>query len=144
MIILNQARKITLLLIQYIFVLLHQFWLNLYQVFTAILHNTFLPDQLKDCVLVSIPKTGKNLSLLDSYHPISLALSLSKVLEWCLLLQSAPFFTCSDLQFGFKEMLSTCLCTGALKSIVSRYIPYSHRKKQKTWRTPHIWAIILG
>ena len=65
-------------------------------------------------MLVSIPKVGKNLYSSENYRAIALA-SLSKVLEWCLLIKFAPFFTCSDLQFGFKEGLSTCSCTGVLK-----------------------------
>ena len=52
--------------------------------FTAVLRHGYLPDQLKDCVLVPIPKAGKNLSSSDNYCPIALASSLSKVLEWCL------------------------------------------------------------
>ena len=89
--------------------------------FTVILHHGYLPCQLIDCVLVPIHKQGKNPSVSDSYRPIALASTLSKILEWCLLIQYASHFTSSDLQFGFKPNMSTSLCTGVLKSIVARY-----------------------
>ena len=60
--------------------------------FTAVLRHGYLPDQLKDCVIVPIPKAGKNLSSSDNYRPIALASSLSKVLEWCLLIKFSSFF----------------------------------------------------
>ena len=90
--------------------------------FTAVLCHGFLPDQLKDCVLFPFPKAGKNLSLSDNYHPIVLASSFSKVLEWCLLIQFAPFFVCSDFKIVFKEEMSTSLCTTwCVKKVMSRY-----------------------
>ena len=87
--------------------------------FTAVLHHGFLPDQLKEYVLVPIPYARKNLTLSDNHWPIALSSLLSKVLEWYLLIQFTPLFVCSGLQFGFKEEMSTSLCTGMLKNVVS-------------------------
>ena len=73
-------------------------------------------------VLVPIPTPGKNPSSSDSYRPITLASTLSKILEWCILLEFPQFFVTSDLQFGFKNDSSATLCTGVLKQVVARYI----------------------
>ena len=48
-------------------------------------------------------------------------LLLSKALEWCIVLAYPQLFVTSGLQFGFKKM-STPLCTGTIKNIVSRYM----------------------
>ena len=53
------------------------------QLFTAMLRHGIIPDSIRDCILVPIPK--RDPSSLNSYHPIALAPSLSKVFEWCLL-----------------------------------------------------------
>ena len=73
-------------------------------------------------VLVPIPKPGKNPSSSDSYCPIAMASTLSKILEWCILLEFPQFFVTSDLQFGLKNNSSTTLCTGVLKHVVAKYI----------------------
>ena len=57
----------------------------------------------------------------DSYRPIALAPTLSKVFEWCLLLLDRDAFSTSPLQFGFKEGFSSDLCTGLLKNIAPCY-----------------------
>lgn len=90
--------------------------------FTIIVRHGHLPSCLRDCILVPIPKPGKDFTCGDNYRPIALASTLSKVLEWCILLKFESCFQTSDLQFGFKPGLSTTLCTGVLKSVVSRYL----------------------
>jgi hypothetical protein len=90
--------------------------------FTAILRHGYMPELLRNCVLVPIPKSNKDPALSDSYRPIALASTLSKALEWCILLSYPQSFLTSGLQFGFKKNMSTSLCTGTLKNIVSKYI----------------------
>ena len=80
-----------------------------------------MPKILRNCTLVPIPKSGKDPSKSDNYRPIALAPNLSKVLEWCILLQFGSYLSTSDLQFGFKKSASTDLCTGLLKNVVSTY-----------------------
>ena len=46
--------------------------------------------------------------------------SLSKVMEWSILLNWESFFTTSDLQFNYG--FSTTLCTGVLKAVINRYL----------------------
>ena len=90
--------------------------------FTVMLRHGFLPHNLIDCVLVPVPKPGKNPAMSESYRPIALATSLSKILEWCILIQFAPHFNSSNLQFGFKKDMSTTMCTGVLKHVIAKYI----------------------
>ena len=68
-------------------------------------------------MLVSIPKPGNDHSRVEGYKPIALATTLSKLLEWCILIQFRDTLSTSDLQFEFKPGLSTALCT-----VVSRML----------------------
>ena len=47
---------------------------------------------------------------------------LSKVIELCILELYGQHLLSSQLQFGFKPGLSTTICTGVLKAVVSRYL----------------------
>ena len=47
---------------------------------------------LRDCVLVPIPKSGKDASCSANYHPIALASTLSKALEHIILEKYSKFF----------------------------------------------------
>ena len=92
------------------------------KMFTAILKHGYMPEQLRNCVLVPIPKGSKDTTISDNYRPIALAPTLSKALEWCILLLFSDQFQTSGLQFGFKSKMSTSLCSGTLKNVVSRYM----------------------
>ena len=84
--------------------------------------GSYMPKCLRDSVLLPIPKSGKNLSISDSYRPISLASNLSKVLEHIILAKCSQYLVSNQLQFGFKSGSSTSLCAALVKNIVSRYI----------------------
>ena len=73
--------------------------------FTTILRHGYIPASLRDCVLQPVLKPGKDPGNSDSYRPIALAPTLSKVLEctWCILIFDEAAFSTSPLQFGFKE-----------------------------------------
>ena len=94
--------------------------------FTSILHHGYMPTVLRDCILVPIPKGNKDPTLSDNFRSVALAPTLSKALEWCILLNYSGYFTTSDLQFGFKRQLSTTLCTGTgpglIKNVVSKFV----------------------
>ena len=90
--------------------------------FTVIRH---MPQLLRNCTLIPIPKSGKDPSQSDNYRPIALAPTLSKVLEWSILLQFGSYLSTSDLQFGFKSGASTDSCMGLLKNTIALHI---HRK----------------
>ena len=82
-----------------------------------------MPTCIRDCILVPIPKGQKDASKSDNYRSIALAHSISKILEWVILYQYySDAFVTSDLQFGFKRGMSTSLCTGFIKCVVSRYM----------------------
>ena len=95
---------------------------HLASLFTAVLRHSYMPEQLRNCVLLPIPKGNKDQALSDSYRPIALASTLSKALEWCILLSYPQSFLTSGLQFGFKPKMSTSLCTGTVKNVISRYM----------------------
>ena len=90
--------------------------------FTAIIRHGYMPAPIRNCVLVPIPKTSKDPTISDNYRAIALASTLSKALEWCILLAYKDWFKTSELQFGFKSKMSTSLCTGLLKCVVSRFL----------------------
>ena len=89
--------------------------------FTTILRHGYIPASLRDCVLQPVLKPGKDPGNSDSYRPNALAPTLSKVLEWCILIFDEAAFSTSPLQFGFKKGFSTDLCTGLLKNVIGRY-----------------------
>jgi len=80
----------------------------------------YMPAALCDCILVPIPKGNKDGTSSDNYRPVALAAALSKALDWSILLLYPTHFTTSDLQFGFKKGMSTALCTGFIKNVVSK------------------------
>ena len=90
--------------------------------FCSLIRHGFMPQCLRDCVLVPVPKKGKNVACSSSYRPIALASTLSKVLEHVILTKYSPFLCSNPLQFGFKPGFSTTLCTGVIKNVISHYI----------------------
>ena len=90
--------------------------------FTSILRHGFMPQCLRDCILIPVAKKNKDVTCSSSYRPIALTSSLSKILEHLILLKFSSFLYTSPLQFGFKSGSSTTMCTGVVKNIVSRYI----------------------
>ena len=92
------------------------------KLFTCILRHGYMPAALRDCILVPIPKGNKDPTSSDNYRPVALAPALSKALEWSILLLYPNHFTTTDLQFGFKKGMSTALCTGFIKNVVSKFV----------------------
>ena len=90
--------------------------------FTSILRHGFMPDCLRDSILIPVPKSNKDSTKSLNHRPISLSSTLSKVLERLLLSVYDEFLSSSHLQFGFKRGFSTSLCTATIKNIVTNYI----------------------
>ena len=67
-----------------------------------------VPTPLRDCILVPIPKPGKDPSCSDNYHPIALAPTLSEVFEWCLLFkfQSSQHLFSLGLNLAFLPIFA--------------------------------------
>ncbi len=77
------------------------------RLFTAVLRHGFMPAAFRDAIIQPIPKGSKDPSMSANYRGIALASSLSKVLEWSILLTWNDYFCTSELQFGFKSGFST-------------------------------------
>ena len=84
--------------------------------FTSILRHGFMPDCLRDSIVIPVPKSNKDSTKSLNYRPISLSSTLSKVLERLLLSVYDEFLSSSHLQFGFKRGFSTSLCTATIKT----------------------------
>ena len=72
--------------------------------FTAFVRHSYLPPNLRNCILKPIPKPHKDPTLSDSYRPIALAPTLSKILEWCILLQYSEHFATSHFSLGLRSI----------------------------------------
>ena len=90
--------------------------------FTVMFRHGHVSPAISDCLLRPSLKPDKNPEASDSYRPIALAPTLSKVLEWCILILYSDTLVTSGLQFGFKKGHSTTLCSGLLKSVASYYV----------------------
>ena len=99
--------------------------LVLSRLFTSVLRHGYIPECFRDCILHPIPKPGKDPSVSDNYRPIALAPTLSKVFEWCVLIEYRSAFVTSPLQFGFKQRFSIDLCTGLIKNVARYSVMYT-------------------
>ena len=86
------------------------------------MRHWYMPQCLHDSVLIPAPKSNKDPSSSQSYVPIALSSSLSKILERLIFSRYEDFFHSDPLQFGFKPGYSTTLCSGIVKNVISRYI----------------------
>ena len=77
--------------------------------FTTMLRHGYVPNSLRDCILQPTPKPGKDPSISDNYRPITLAPTLSKVFELCLLNEYRASFTTSSLQISNRVCLQICV-----------------------------------
>ena len=75
--------------------------------FTTLVRHGCMPDSIRNCALVPIPKGHKDPSenFNENYRPITLFLTLSKLLEWSILLQYSEFFVLVAYSLVFR---STC------------------------------------
>ena len=88
-------------------------WLNPCKVFHHyMLRHGHMPESLRDCVLQPVLKQGKDPCNSDSYRPIALAPTLSKVFEWCLLLLDRDAYSTSRFNLVLKRA-SPVICARA-------------------------------
>ena len=71
------------------------------------IRHGYVPSAIRNCILQSLLKPGKDPCESDSYRPIALAPTLSKVFEWCIL-----------IVYNSKKGYST----GLIKNVVSHYV----------------------
>ena len=83
----------------------------LMHIYNACLTRCFFPDQWKVAEVIMIPKPGKDEKFVDSYRPISLLSTLSKILEIIFIRRLLPVVEERNLipshQFGFRKRHGT-------------------------------------
>lgn len=79
------------------------------RLFNGILRTGHFPSEWKLGRVIMIPKPGKNILKPESYRPITLLPTISKVFEKLLLSHLVPHITPRDEQFGFRAEHSTTL-----------------------------------
>jgi len=55
--------------------------------FTSIIWHGYMPESVRNCILVPIPKDQKDPTISDNYCPIAFAPTISKALEWAILIE---------------------------------------------------------
>lgn len=80
------------------------------------------PNSMTSGTMVPIPKgSRKLLSNSDNYRAITLSSIISKIFDWVILIKENDALISSNLQFGFKEHVSTTHCTFTMSEIISHY-----------------------
>ena len=81
-----------------------------------------LPSEMAEGTIHPVPKAGKDQTKLDNYRPITIACSLAKIFESCVLLEYSKNLQSSHLQFGFKKNVGTRICTLSLKTVAKFFV----------------------
>lgn len=80
-------------------------------IINACIRLSYVPDAWKTAEVIMLPKPGKNLNKVDSYRPISLLTTMSKLFEKIILQRLKPIIEAKKLvpshQFGFRSHHST-------------------------------------
>ena len=83
-----------------------------------------LSKLLRDCIFVPVPKGNKDLTISDNYCPIANSSTLSKGLEWCILLSYSPILIIFEPPALSEDV--HLLCSGTVKNDVSCYVHEAH------------------
>ncbi len=91
-------------------------------VFNCMIVHGVSPDSMINGTMILIPM-GKRKLLCCSYNYKAITLSsiIGKVFDWDLLIKEKIFLNRSELQFGFKQHVSTTHCTFVATEIISYY-----------------------
>lgn len=107
-------------------------------IFNLVLLTGIFPDMFKQTLIVPLFKGGEK-NVCSNYRPISLTLTLSKILEKCIKSRLSDFLEksliFSDNQFGFRNKKGT---SKALQSLVS----YIHKKLDEGYQVLGIFLDI--
>ncbi|GBP17106.1 Probable RNA-directed DNA polymerase from transposon X-element [Eumeta japonica] len=91
-------------------------------IFNAMLRLEYYPNNWKVAVVKMIPKPGKDLTKAESYRPISLLPTMSKLFEKLLVAKLSPILAerncIPDHQFGFRRQHSTIEQTHRLVQVI--------------------------
>ncbi len=101
---------------------LHSLFVMLTLIYNTMLVHGLSPDSMILGTMVTIPK-NKCQSMVDSnnYRAITLSSIFGKVLDWVILLKESASLGSSDLQFGFKQGVSTIQCSFVTVETISHY-----------------------
>ena len=91
-------------------------------IYNAMLVHGVSPDSMILGTMVPIPK-NRRWSRVDSnnYRAITLSSIIGKIFDWIILLKESDVLCSSDLQFGFKEGVSTTQCSFVMLETISHY-----------------------
>ena len=100
---------------------------TLFILISLLLHSMFMhgytADSMLHSVLISIPKDLRaSLDSSENYRGIALCVALCKVLDQLIIIKYRSQMCTSDMQFAFKERLSTVVCTSILQETVHEYV----------------------
>lgn len=91
-------------------------------VFNCMLVHGVCPQSMINGTMVPIVKCKrKPLTCSNNYRAITLGSIINKIFDWVVLFRESDALISSDLQFGFKQNISTTHCTFATTEIISYY-----------------------
>ena len=98
-------------------------WLKmLADLVTSMLCHGYCPEILCKATITSLVKDRSgDLCCSSNYRGIALSSAINKVIDWLMLLDNRETLITNNLQFAFKPLSSTSMCTLALKEIAAYY-----------------------
>ena len=101
----------------------YNYYVQLTSLINSMLVHGHQPSALLLATIVSVPKDNRgNLCTDSNYRGIALSSCIGKVLDKLFISRNAEKLSTSDLQFAYKEKLSTSMCTLAMKEIIKYYM----------------------
>ena len=90
--------------------------------FNSMLIHGIAPDELLQGTMIPLIKdTRGKKQCSDNYRALTIGTGMAKILDIIILNQQKEKLSTSDLQFGFKEKLSTTMCTFMALETIERY-----------------------
>ncbi len=91
-------------------------------IFNSMLVHGASPDSMLVGTMVPIPKSKKQLVCTsDNFRAITLSSIVSKLFDAIILIKEQDALVTSDLQFGFKQKMSTTHCTYVMLETINHY-----------------------
>ena len=91
--------------------------------FKGMLMHGHYPSELLVSTMCSLPKDLRgNLTTSDNYRGICLTSTINKLFDILILRKFSKCFKTHDLQFAFKESMSTSMCTMVIKDVARYYM----------------------
>ena len=87
------------------------------------LSHCFIPTSFSVSTMVPIPKgSNKYLTNIKNYRGIALSSLISKLFDNCIISSNSYIFESEDLQFAYKNKMSTVQCVSIIKEVINFYI----------------------